>query len=273
MSGNSRVFIDAVQHWWASKDKNRKDTGDTQAGTRGSNLRGDTMDGFRSEIRAKLIAAGVSPDDIFSGGQFSALPSNLPSYFRASKNWDLLVCKNSVYKRFAMESSRPAPIPQLIAAIEFKSQEGSVGNNQNNRMEESIGSATDFWAAYEAGSFGALQPRPWLGYLFVGRYEDEDVDRGVEIKQPHFLTDPVFDGKNPNDRLSQNKYVGPSYAHRYRIFLDRVIAKKLYDAGCFIVTHELMKDAEPNHKCLFPDLSGQRFMDLLLRHVKAYYPD
>ena len=231
------------------------------------------MDGFRSEIRTHLIAAGVSPHDIFSGGHRSALPSNLPSYFRASKNWDLLICKHSLFKRLPIESTQAAPRPQLIAAIEFKSQEGSVGNNQNNRMEESIGSATDFWAAYEHGSFGALQPRPWLGYLFVGRYGEEDIDRGVEIKQPHFLTDPAFDGRNPNDRLSQTKYLGPSYAYRYRTFLDRVIAKKLYDAGCFIVTQESMRDAEVNHKCLFPDLSGEHFLDLLLRHVKAYYPD
>lgn len=231
------------------------------------------MDGFRTEIRANLVSAGVSPEDIFWGGHRSALPSNLPSYFRVSKNWDLLVCKNSLYKRLGLESSLPMPAPQLIAAIEFKSQQGSVGNNQNNRMEESIGSATDFWAAYEVGSLGPLQPRPWLGYVFVGCFEDEDVDRGVEIKQPHFLTDPVFDGLNPNDRLSQAKYVGPSYPHRYRIFLERLIAKKLYDAGCLILTNPSIKDAEMNHKCLFPDLSGQRFMDLLLRHVKAYYPD
>lgn len=269
MSGNSILFTHAVRHWWVSKKKNRTDAGAAQAGTRGSNLRGDTMDGFRSEIRANLIAAGVSGDDIFWGSQLSALPS----YFRASKNWDLVVCKNSIYKRFAMESSRSAPSPQLIAAIEFKSQEGSIGNNQNNRMEESIGNATDFWAAYESGSLGALQPRPWLGYLFVGCYEDEDIHRGIKIKQPHFLTDPAFDGKNPNDRLSQNTYVGPSYAERYRIFLDRMIAKKLYDAGCFIATNEAIQDAEVNHRCVFPDLSGQRFMDLLLRHVKAYYPD
>lgn len=267
------VFTNAVRHWWNSKDKNRKDAGATQAGTRGANLRGDTMDGFRTEIRTQLIAAGVSADDIFSGGQFSALPSNLPSYFRATKNWDLLVCKNSAYKRLGIDTAQTAPSPQLIAALEFKSQEGSVSNNQNNRMEESLGSATDFWAAYENGSFGPLQPRPWLGYLFMGRYEDEDVERGVEIKQPHFLTDPIFDGSNPRDRLEQNKYVGTSYAHRYRIFLDRVIAKKLYDAGCFIVTHESMQDAEVNHKCLFPHLSAERFLDLLLRHVKAYYPD
>lgn len=267
------VFTRAVQHWWTSKKKNQDSMGDKQAGSRGANLRGDTMDGFRNEIRARLISAGVDEADIFSASHFSSQPSCLPSYFRPTKNWDIVVCKHSRYKQFGMDTTRPAPPPQLIAAIEFKSQEGSIGNNQNNRMEESIGCATDFWASYENKNFGSLQPRPWLGYLFVGCYEDDDLDKGVKIRQPHFLTDPAFDGVNPADRLSDNQYIGPSYAQRYRVFLDRMIAKKLYDAACFIVTNRTIMDKDENHRCIFPDLSGDRFVDLFLRHVTAYYPD
>lgn len=272
-SAQPLVFTNAVRYWWTSKQKNLTDTGASQAGTRGSNLRGDTMHGFRDELRDKLLSAGVSKEDIFAGGHFSETPANLPSYFRASKNWDVVVCKNSIYKRLGLDSSRVVPEPQLVAAIEFKSQEGSIGNNQNNRIEESIGNAADFWASYENRNFASLQPRPWLGYLFVGRYDDQDVDKGVEIKQPHFLTDPAFDAKNPNDRLTQPKYIGPSYAQRYRIFLERMIAKKSYDAACFIVTNESMKDKNVNHRCLFPELSGSKFVDMLERHIKAYYPD
>jgi hypothetical protein len=33
----------------------------------------------------------------------------------------------------------------LVATVEVKSQVGSFGNNFNNRVEEAIGSATDFW--------------------------------------------------------------------------------------------------------------------------------
>ncbi|MCK7473160.1 MAG: PaeR7I family type II restriction endonuclease [Rhodopseudomonas palustris] len=56
--------------------------------------------------------------------------------------------------------------PALLATVEVKSQVGSFGNNFNNRVEEAVGSATDFWKAYEYGRF---QPsgRPWLGYLFM----------------------------------------------------------------------------------------------------------
>lgn len=35
----------------------------------------------------------------------------------------------------------------LLAAIELKSQSESFGNNFNNRSEEVIGSARDFWLA------------------------------------------------------------------------------------------------------------------------------
>jgi len=275
MSTNSHrdVFTDAVTHWWASKKKNSDGVGTTQAGTRGANLAGDTMDGFRDTIIAKLVTAGVDRKDIFSGGQITALPANLPSYFRASKNWDVIVCKNSLYKKLEGIIPTNAPPPQLIAAIEFKSQEGSIGNNQNNRIEESIGNAADFWASYENKNFVSLQPRPWLGYLFVGKYEDGDMDAGVAIKQPHFETDPAFDAADRTARLTKVKYKGPSYAQRYRVFLERMIAKKYYDGACFIVTNEGIKNGDPNHLCVFPDLSGDRFVDLLIRHVKAYYFD
>lgn len=269
---NGPVFTEAVRHWWASKKKNKDGIGTAQHGTRGSNLAGDTMDGFRDTIIEKLVEAGVDRTDIFSGGQMTAIPANLPSYFRASKNWDVIVCKNSLYK--TLRGAVPAAAePQLILAVEFKSQEGSIGNNQNNRIEESIGNATDFWASYENKNFVTLQPRPWLGYLFVGKYDDEDVDKGVEIKQPHFQTDPAFDATDPSERLTKVKYKGPSYAHRYRIFLERMIAKKFYDGACFIVSSDAIRDKSPNHLCMFPELSGDRFIDLLIRHVKAYYPN
>jgi hypothetical protein len=107
----------------------------------------------------------------------------------------------------------------------------------------------------------------------VGCYEDGEIETGVEIKQPHFLTDLAFDGADPRERLEKNLYVGPSYAQRYRVFLDRMIAKKLYDGACFIVTNRTIMERDVNHRCIFPDLSGHRFIDLLVRHVTAYYPD
>jgi hypothetical protein len=46
----------------------------------------------------------------------------LPGFYRPSKEWDLLVVADG----------------QLVAAIEVKSQVGSLGNNFNNRVEEAL---------------------------------------------------------------------------------------------------------------------------------------
>jgi hypothetical protein len=266
------VFRPAVAHWWNSKTTNTDDISRSQGGTRDSNLRGDTMDGFRDVIITHLKDAGISEDDIFAGSQLSRLASNLPSYFRASKNWDLIVVKNSLFKHLDQNLLRkPDGEPQLLAAIEFKSQEGSIGNNQNNRIEESIGNAADFWDSYENRNFIQVQPRPWLGYLFCGRYDESLVDKPVEINQPHFPSDKKFTGPNPADRTTKMRYLGPSYAQRYCIFLERMILKKMYDGACFITTHESIKDDKENHRCINPNLSGERFLDSLIRYVTAYY--
>jgi hypothetical protein len=55
---------------------------------------------------------------------------------------------------------------ELIAAIELKSQVGSFGSNFNNRTEEAIGTAHDFWTAYREETFGK-QPRPFVGWLML----------------------------------------------------------------------------------------------------------
>ena len=264
------VFRNAIKHWWASKEINTGGITKAQGGTRDGNLRGDTMDGFRDVIVAHLVEIGVKQEDIFVGGQLSALAYNLPSYFRASKNWDVIVCKQSFYKR--LQGLVPSDSePLLVAAVEFKSQEGSIGNNQNNRIEESIGNAADFWASYENKNFIHLTPRPWLGYLFVGRYTPEEAVKRVTINQPHFPTDKIFDGEDPAHRTTSIKFRGPSYAERYRIFLERMIAKKMYDGACLVTTHDGIKSEPQNYDCLFSELSGDKFIDGLTRHVKAYY--
>ena len=264
------VFQSAVKHWWKSKQDNAAGVERAQGGTRDHNLRGDTMDGFRDVIIDKLEKIGVNSDDIYTGGQLAANASNLPSFFRATKNWDVVVCKNAHHKRLA---NRDLDDPKLIAVIEFKSQDKSIGNNQNNRIEESIGNAHDFWASYENKNFFRLTPRPWLGYLFVGRYEPGDENKAVEIRQPILPVDPAFGGLRPDARVLSTKFAGPSYAARYRIFLERMIAKKLYDGACFIVTHEDIAKKVPNYRVLFSQLSGEVFLDALARYVKAYYFD
>lgn len=78
----------------------------------------------------------------------------------------------------------------LVAALEFKSQVGSVGKNINNRFEEALGTGTDTWAAQtKLAAYGDVPP--WLGYVFVLR-EDEETE----------CPDRPIDALFPADRLS-----------------------------------------------------------------------
>ncbi len=257
------VFHGAVRHWWRSKKsaKSKK----PQGGTRDANLHGKTMNGFAESIADFLVELGVNPEHIFAGGHLSKAPSILPSYFRPSKNWDLIVLANS---RF-YPAKGDAGGPVLYAAVEFKSQDKSIGNNQNNRLEESIGNAHDFWVTYGQSGFEVQQPRPWLGYLFVGKYQPESDGKTVEIKQPHFHAMPPF-RVNGSDQLE--KFKGPSYAERYKIFMKQSVGARLYDAGAFIVTDESIKGKNPNHRVLLPEFGPINFLRSLKAQMLAQYP-
>lgn len=129
----------------------------------------------------------------------------LPEYYRAEKKWDLVVVVDG----------------RLFATIEFKAQVGpSFGNNYNNRTEEALGNATDYWAAYREGAFRG-SPKPWLGYLML--LEDATGStRPVSVAEPHF---PVFD-----------EFRNASYAKRYEILLTKMVRERLYDEACLILS-------------------------------------
>lgn len=142
-------FRQAVQSFWAARTtqkKKQEERGTIDAGTRGAVTGGTQMGALEVLVVDILAEAGLRMLDIHTK---TAL--ELPGYFRAEKQWDLLVISEG----------------QLVTAIEFKSQVGpSFGNNFNNRAEEAIGSAQDIWTAYREGVLGT-GPRPFLGYFFL----------------------------------------------------------------------------------------------------------
>jgi hypothetical protein len=179
----------AIAHFW-----NEQQAGGVRAGR--------TMNGFTDLITELVRSNGLPSAQICLGGP----TLTLPGYFRPNKRWDMLVMQNG----------------RLIAAIEFKSQVGAFGNNFNNRSEEAIGTAHDFWTAYREGAFGEYPP-PFVGWLML--VEDAPGSRSpVNNQTPHF---PVF-----------KAFDNTSYQQRYNILCKRLIQEKLYTAATVIAAEK-----------------------------------
>lgn len=227
------VFAQAVRAFWDTRlaqAEAQRLKGVVDAGARGAVTGGQQLNGFLRTIVDHMTAVGVPESDIFLKG------TELPGYFRSTKDWDLVVVTNKT----------------LIAAIELKSQVGpSFGNNFNNRTEEALGNAVDIWTAYREGAFGA-SPHPWLGYLFI--LEDSPKSRApVRVYEPHFK---VFD-----------EFRGASYAKRYELLCRRLVLERQYTAASLLLTNRDRAHEPTNYTEPAEDLSGRLFLSQLLRHV------
>jgi hypothetical protein len=161
---------EAVQAFWGNREAARQkqiESGKADQGERAGVTSGKNMDGFMSLVIDLVRANGLADAQIHQ----KRAVLTLPGFFRPTKLWDLLV----IYKQV------------LIASIELKSHVGpSFGNNFNNRAEEAIGTAHDFWTAYRDDAFGK-QPRPFVGWLML--VEDAPESRSpVRDASPHFLS-------------------------------------------------------------------------------------
>lgn len=195
---------DAVRHYWAtrgSQTRAQAERGISDQGARSAVTAGKQMDGFVEIVREVLVDSGIPENEIFHNSKLE-----LPGYYRAEKRWDVVVVSSN----------------RLVAAVEFKSQASSFGNNFNNRVEESVGSATDLWTAYREGVLPTT-PRPWLGYLML-LVECEASTHPVRVYEPHFEVFPEFKGA--------------SYGERYRLLLNRLMREQLYAATCLITSPE-----------------------------------
>jgi hypothetical protein len=230
----------AVKHFWMTREnqstKQGSRTGKRDQGSRSAVTGGAQMDGFVDLVRSLLIESGVREPHVFTNSRIE-----LPGYFRAEKQWDLLIVADS----------------NLLAAIEFKSQVGSFGNNYNNRTEEAIGNATDLWAAYREGAFGG-SPRPWLGFLML--LEDAPKSRtAVAVKEPHFA---VFE-----------EFQEASYAKRYEILLTKLVRERLYDGTCLLLSSRVggLKSGafvEPSIELRFQNLAAS-LLARAIAHAKT----
>lgn len=215
----------AVEHFWKTRAKQHASQGHAfgskDVGMRGAVTGGKHADGFVTMIAELVKHAGLAETNIRHVGRKGR---TLPGYFRPAKDWDLVVTSGGA----------------LVAVVEVKSQVGSFGNNYNNRIEEAVGNATDFWKAYAKGLY-APSPQPWLGYLFM--LEDAPGSR-TEKREVHldpFPMDPTF------QRMS--------YAQRYEETCLRLVRERMYDAACFLLSSSADgvrgKFVEPNAELSF----------------------
>ena len=217
-----KALSKAVQHFWKvrgnQKQRQGGKAGKKDAGERGSVTGGKHADGF-----VQLIAAIVKDAELVNVEIHvtKKTPRTLPGFYRPGKEWDLVVLSDK----------------SLVAVVEVKSQVGSFGNNFNNRVEEALGNATDFWAAYREGLFKPSQ-RPWLGYLFMLEEKDESTRSKKPIVLKPYEVDDAFQKR--------------SYAKRYELTCERLVRDRLYDAACFFTS-----DAKTGKKGKFSEPSEE----------------
>lgn len=194
----------AVKAFWGGRESAAQKqlvSGKADQGGRGAVTGGKNMDGFIQIVTDLVHANGFSHAEV----HLERKVLTLPGYFRPTKLWDLLVLNKG----------------KLIAALEFKSQVGpSFGNNFNNRTEEAIGTAHDFWTAYRQGAFGETA-KPFVGWLML--VEDAPESRtGVRDSSPHFAVFPEFQKA--------------SYLDRYNILCKKLVQEQLYTSAAILAS-------------------------------------
>ena len=207
-----KEISNAIKSFWQTRDE------------QGSVLAGKQLNAFLHLLSNIAYKAGIPRECIYLKN------NHIPGFFRASKDWDLLIV---------------SPKGNLIAAIELKSQVGSYGNNLNNRTEEALGSAEDFWTAYREKSFKCTQT-PWLGYMMIVGKEEASTHI-VKLNEPHF---PV-----------RTEFKGSTYLDRYKILCQRLLLEHKYNAVALLAT---------SGKNSYENLAENISIDTFLSSFKGY---
>jgi hypothetical protein len=208
-------------------------TGRVDAGTRGAVTSGKHMDGFLS-IALPLVDQ-FAP---YAAKHTRGNELRLPGYYRHNKKFDVIVMDG----------------PQLVAVLEFKSMVGSFGNNANNRFEEVLGAAADFWKAWEKGMLGTGM-RPFLGWLMM--LEDHERSRCIVTdRSPHFAIDPAF--------------LHTSYIDRFNRICERMVQERLYTAAAVISSKKSELDHDGSYKEETAGTGVQRLFGDFASHLDEY---
>lgn len=232
-----QLAANSVSEFWNTiqKQSNKNKLSLRQdVGSRGTVTGGQQLQGFCNLASAISQRLGFPEKAIFSGKKLE-----LPGYFRPTKKWDLVMVHEG----------------RLVAAMEFKSQRGpSFGNNFNNRTEEAIGSARDFWTASREKAYGDVSLTPWLGWMIL--VEDcPKSNKPVEVEEPHFEAFGDF----------QNA----SYIERYLLLGRRLRAEQLY-AATGVIQSRADRGLKGEYRDVASDVGLRNFFASFAGHVAAY---
>lgn len=228
---------EAVKAFWGNREaalQKQIAAGKADQGERRNVTAGKNMDGFLALMMDIVRENGLADAQMHQQRPWWTLPG----YFRPTKSWDLLV----VYKS------------ELVAAIELKSHVGpSFRNNFNNRAEEAIGTAQDFWTAYREDAFGR-QPRPFAGWLMLVEACPASLVP-IRDRSPHF---PVF-----------AEFQGASCVTRYDLLCQKLVKEQLYTTATLLVSpRDAIVSGEFSSLSAMSDLST--FVTSLAGHVAAF---
>lgn len=260
---------DAVEAFWKGRSgetprKGAKSKG-SQGGGRDAVVGGQNMKVFADVVRELAQHCGLPAESVRTRTKDVVLPG----FFRATKNWDVLV----IHQR------------RLLAVFEFKSQVGSYGKNVNNRTEEVIGSAADLWVAHHHHAFSDGPHRPRRGGIAEpiageGDYSRDEADTDPALLNPTLRSDPrpPFLGwlmlledcpasttpvkvQEPHYRVF-DEFRNASYAQRYQILCERLVERQLYAAAALELTtcdsreHRALSEAT-SLRALFREFAGR----------------
>lgn len=209
---------------------------------------GKTLDGFLNVIQKVVESSGLKNISICIGKN----DSQLPGYFRPHKSWDVVILSDQT----------------LVAAIELKSQVGSIGNNFNNRTEEVLGSGIDLYTAVQEEAFGD-SAEIFRGYLILVE-DSEDTRKTAKISMSHFQVMPGF--LNDESKRSEHKrnkenifptIAGVSYQKRYDMLCKRLVLKNLYTAAGLVLL-------DMKNKGHYKDFTPQTSIDTFLQKLKNH---
>lgn len=224
----------AIRSFWQSQDRalrakrisSRPDMGKRGAVTSGGHLR------KLCELIGEIAQDNGLPEATLHS-QGSGV--TIPGYFRATKDWDLLIIHQGM----------------LVAAIELKSMGSSFGNNLNNRAEEVLGQSLDFLTAYERRVFREC-PRPFLGYCVI-LADSPRIHAPVSASSPHFDVLPEF--------------AEAGYAQRFHLLCRKMVEEELYSEAALLLSPPTAGRRQGLSRSLDETTSFRRFAAGLAAHV------